>query len=134
MLGRLCSAHGLSLTRLLAPVEAGFAAVVRRAEQPLWQDDEAGFRRRAVSPPAGPLAAELVDCTLAADARLAYDAPPVAGQEHHILLLDGGLEVALDGERHALEPGDCLRYRLTGPSRFAAGPTGARYILALVGA
>lgn len=135
VLGRLCVAHGLSLTRLLAPVEADFAPVVRREAQPLWRDDEAGFLRRAVSPPAGPLAAEIIEGTLRPGADLAYAAPPVPGQEHHLVLLEGRLVVTLDGRCHALEPGDCLRYRLAGPSAFAAdAEAGARYVLVLVGA
>ncbi|MEZ5862612.1 MAG: XRE family transcriptional regulator [Geminicoccaceae bacterium] len=136
VLGRLCvMAHGLSLTRLLAPVEADFAPVVRREAQPLWRDDTAGFLRRAVSPPAGPLAAEIIEGTLRPGAHLAYAAPPVPGQEHHLLLLEGRLVVTLDGRCHALEPGDCLRYRLAGPSAFAAdAEAGARYVLVLVGA
>lgn len=135
VLGRLCVAHGMSLTRLLAPVEAEFAPVIRHAAQPLWRDDGAGFLRRALSPPAAPLAAEILECTLRPGARLAYAAPPVPGQEHHLLLLEGRLEVTLDDGAHALEPGDCLRYRLAGPSTFAAdGEDGARYILVLVGA
>lgn len=125
----------MSLTRLLAPVEAAFTPVVRREAQPLWRDDEAGFLRRAVSPPAASLAAELLECTLRPGAKLAYAAPPVPGQEHHLAMLEGRLVVTLDDWRHALGRGDCLRYRLAGPSAFAAdAAAGARYILVLVGA
>ena len=135
VLGRLCTVHGLSLTRLLAPVEAEFTPIVRHEAQPLWRDDEAGFLRRAVSPPTAPLAAEILECMLRPGARLAYAAPPVPGQEHHLLLLEGRLVVTLDDRRHALQAGDCLRYRLAGPSAFATGDeTGARYIIVLVGA
>lgn len=131
VLGRLCAAHGLTLTRLLAPVEPGFAPLVPRADQPVWTDPIIGFARRSVSPPAGALAGEALEATLSPGARIAYDAPPRPGLEHHLVLLEGALEVAVDGQAHALTPGDCLRYRLHGPSSFATD-AGARYLLFLV--
>lgn len=133
VLGKLCAAYGLTLTRLLAPVEQGFPAVVRRADQLVWSDPDAGFVRRAVSPPAEALTAEMLLCELRPGARLSYDGPPVAWQEHHLLLLDGALEVTLDGTAHLLAAGDCLRYRLFGPSAFhAVGDASAIYVLALI--
>ncbi len=71
--------------------------------------------------------------TLAPGARLGYDAPPRPGLEHHLYLLEGALAVTVEGRTHALRPGDCLRYRLHGPSGFATpAETGARYVLFLV--
>lgn len=131
VLGKLCAAHGLTLTRLLAPVEPCFAALVPRGDQPVWTDPTIGFTRRSVSPPAGALAGEALEATLAPGARIAYDAPPRPGLEHHLLLLDGALEVTVDDAPHRLAPGDCLRYRLQGPSAFATD-IGARYVLFLV--
>ncbi|MBP7241128.1 helix-turn-helix domain-containing protein [Amaricoccus sp.] len=130
VLGRLCAAHGLTLTALMRLVEDGFAPLVRPADQPVFRDPAAGFTRRAVSPPARDLAGEGLDVTLAPGARLAYDAPPRPGLEHHLYLLEGALDVTIEGRRHALAPGDCLRYRLHGPSAFATD-TGARYVLFL---
>ncbi len=133
VLGRLCSAYGMTLSRLMLMVEEGFAPVVRRAEQPVWRDAEAGFLRRSVSPPAGNLAGEALDCMLDAATCLEYDAPPRQGLEHHLLLLEGALEVTVEGRSHDLKPGDCLRYQLFGPSAFATPrECGARYILFMV--
>lgn len=131
VLGRLCAAHGLTLTGLMRLVEDDFAPLVRPADQPLFRDPAAGFTRRAVSPPARDLAGEALDVTLAPGARIAYDAPPRPGLEHHLYLLDGALAVTIEGRAHALAPGDCLRYRLHGASAFAT-ETGARYVLFLV--
>lgn len=130
-LGRLCAAHGLTLTRLLAPVEASFAPLVRREAQPVWTDAVAGFRRRVVSPPGGALAGEAIEATLSPGARIAYPAPPRPGLEHHLVLIEGALEVTVEGEAHELAQGDCLRYRLQGASAFATD-AGARYLLFLV--
>lgn len=133
VLGRLCAAHGLPLSRLMQLVEPDFAPLLRRDEQPLWSDPESGFRRRSVSPPSESLAGEVLEGALPPATRLAYPQPPRAGQEHHLVLLEGRLAVSLDETRHELRPGDCLRYRLQGASAFETPPEeGARYLLFLL--
>ncbi len=130
VLGRLCAAFGLTLSRLMQMAEDGFAPLVPPHAQPVWRDPGSGFVRRSVSPPAAELAGEVLDCSLAAGDRIAYDRPPREGLEHHLLLLDGALTVTVDGQAHDLRPGDCLRYRLAGASAFATpDDTGARYLL-----
>src|SRR6185437_455408 len=52
VLGKLCAAYGLTMSRLMHLVEDDFAPLVRRDAQPLWTDPTIGFRRRSVSPPA----------------------------------------------------------------------------------
>lgn len=132
LLNRLCAAHGLSMSRLLAEVEARPVRRLALAEQASWRDPASGFVRRMVSPPSAGFAGELIAAELPAGACVTYDQASVPGLEHHLLLLDGALTVTLDGEPHALQPGDSLRYRLWGPTAFAApGPGPARYILAL---
>lgn len=131
VLGRLCAAHGVTLSHLIRLVEDAFPALAPRAAQPVWSDPGSGFTRRSVSPPARDLAGEVVDVTLAAQARIAYEAPPRAGLEHHLVLLEGDLTVSLEVGAQTLAPGDCLRYRLHGASAFAT-ETGARYLLFLV--
>ena len=133
VLGRLCVAYGLTMSRLLAMVETEFAPLVRRDEQAVWDDPGTGFRRRMVSPPVPGLAGELVECRVPAAKRIEYPNPPVQGLEHHLFMLDGTLEVTVGGARHRLSEGDCLRYRLHGPSVFETGDDQpARYLLALV--
>ncbi len=132
-LGRLCAAYNMSLTRLMAQVEVTFSPVIRRPEQAEWSDPETGFIRRSVSPPAGALAAEILECRLKAGTHLTYERPPVDGQEHYLVMLDGELKLSLDGQEYALKEGDCMRYQLFGASSFKAGDvTGARYLLVLV--
>ncbi|MET3133650.1 transcriptional regulator with XRE-family HTH domain [Oxalobacteraceae bacterium GrIS 1.11] len=130
VLGKLCTAYGLTMSRLMRLVEDDFIAVLPRTMQMLWSDPSAGFRRRGVSPPARTLAGEVVECELEAGMRIAYDDAPRQGLEHHLILIDGQLEVTVDGQSHALRPGDCLRYQLFGPSAFATpAQCGARYFL-----
>lgn len=133
VLGKLCAAYGLTMSRLMHMVEGEFAPVVRRDVQATWSDPEIGFRRRSISPPAQMLAGEALECELDADVRISYDAPPRPGLEHHLLLVAGRLAVTVDGRTHELGAGDCLRYQLFGPSAFATPEeTGAKYLLFIV--
>ncbi|WP_321342618.1 XRE family transcriptional regulator [Breoghania sp.] len=133
ILGRLCSAHGMTLSRLMLMAEETFQPLVARESQPVWRDEASGFCRRSISPPSQALAGEALECRLEPGADIFYDAPPRAGLEHHLVLLEGALRLDLDGETHELKPGDCLRYRLFGSSRFRTPPdTAARYLLFMV--
>jgi transcriptional regulator with XRE-family HTH domain len=130
LLGRLCTAYGRTMSRLIAETEAEAPQHVRAADQATWVDPETGFRRRGVSPPGSGLDAELVEAVLPAGAMIRYAAPPVHGLEQHVWMLGGTLALTVDGKVHQLEAGDCLRFRLFGPSRFEApGPGDAHYAL-----
>ncbi|MFC5585476.1 helix-turn-helix domain-containing protein [Nitratireductor kimnyeongensis] len=130
VLGRLCQAYGITLSRLMHLVEDDFPPFVPHAAQTIWEDAKSGFSRRIVSPPARALAGEAMEGMLRPGARITYEGPPRAGLEHHLVLLEGGLHITVDGAPHTLHPGDCLRYQLRGPSRFQADATaGARYLL-----
>ena len=133
VLGKLCAAYGLTMSRLMRMVEDDFAPLVRRNEQPLWTDPTIGFGRRSVSPPAGTLAAEVLECELEPATRITYDRPPRPGLEHHLLLIEGQLNVSIEGQSYELHPGDCLRYQLFGPSAFTTPEqSSARYMLFIV--
>jgi transcriptional regulator with XRE-family HTH domain len=133
VLGKLASAYGLTISRLMHLVEDDFAPLIRRDAQPVWNDPSIGFKRRSVSPPAQSLAAEVLECALEPGTRIAYAEPPRRGLEHHLLLTEGQLDITIDGRTHALRPGDCLRYQLFGASTFATpADMGAKYILVVV--
>ena len=133
VLGKLCTAYGLTMSRLMRMVEEDFAPVVRRSAQTVWTDPEHGFHRRSVSPPAQTLSGEALACELAAGTRIAYEGTPRPGLEHHLILIDGQLAVTVDGQTYDLQAGDCLRYQLFGPSVFETPQThSARYFLFIV--
>ncbi|MEO4000793.1 XRE family transcriptional regulator [Mesorhizobium sp. CAU 1732] len=133
VLGRLCAAYGLAMSRLMLMVEEHYAPLIRSDDQQVWVDAETGFRRRAISPPAQSLTGEAIEGSLRAGAGIVYDESPRPGLEHHLLLIEGRLSVTVDGATHDLLPGDCLRYRLFGPSAFATpADSSARYILFMV--
>jgi transcriptional regulator with XRE-family HTH domain len=130
-LGRLAAAFRLPISQLLAPMETAFSALVRHGEQSVWRDPDHGYSRRILSPPSGQLTLEMIECAIEPHQRIAYDRPAVANHEHHLVLLSGALVLTVDGVRHQLHPGDCLRYRLAGASCFETGDLPARYIIAL---
>ena len=118
MLHTLCAAYGWTLSRLMTDAETRPSLLVRAAEQTSWTDPETGYRRTVVSPPAPGLHAELVEVRLPRGARVAFDASPGIGLEHHLWLIEGRLRLELDGVGHELGAGDCLRYVPSGPTRF----------------
>jgi transcriptional regulator with XRE-family HTH domain len=133
VLGKLCAAHGLTASRLMAMAEEAFAPLVAPQAQPVWTDPATGYERRSVSPPAAGLSGEVLRCRLPPGARIAYPQSPVDGLEHHLVMVEGRLDIEVEGTAHRLSPGDCLRYRLHGATVFRADPAaGATYFLFLV--
>ncbi|WP_344496124.1 helix-turn-helix domain-containing protein [Streptomyces enissocaesilis] len=133
MLGALCTAYGRTMSHLLAEVEAEPPQLVRADHQLVWRDEESGFTRRSVSPPHPGLRGEIVEGALRPGADISYEGPPVPGVEQHIWVREGALEVTAGGGVHELRAGDCLRFRLWGPSRFRCpGPGPVRYAVLVV--
>ncbi len=131
LLGRLCAAYGLTMSRLIAEVETAGNELFKAERQLVWRDPATAFVRRAVSPPAQGFQSELVEGYLPAGAIIRYEAPPINGLEQHLWLLEGRLKLTLE-QCFQLEAGDSLRMRLYGASCFEAnGDQAARYVLAI---
>ena len=130
VLGRLCAAFELTMSRLLADVESDHPALVPQKAQPVWIDPETGFRRRSISPPSPDFECEFLQCELQPGAQIAYPLPPRQGLEHHLYLESGALEMNVNGSVYRVSEGDCLRYRLHGASSFKVlNRRAARYFL-----
>ncbi|MBP2836941.1 helix-turn-helix domain-containing protein [Dickeya parazeae] len=132
LLGRLCAVYGCTMSGLLAEVELPLPQKLSVTQQPVWVDPETGFIRRVVSPSSAGFRAEMIHGELPAGVRIDYNAPPLAGLEHHLYVLDGQLTITLEGVIHTLGPQDSLRYRLYGGSGFHnPGPGPVRYLIAI---
>ncbi|WP_256079007.1 helix-turn-helix domain-containing protein [Massilia sp. YIM B04103] len=132
LLGKLCAVYGMPMSRLIAEAEAQPAQLIRSSEQAEWHDPATGFVRRMVSPPARGFGAELIEGHLPAGAVIDYEQPPVRGMEQHLWMLGGVLDYTLEGKVYRLQPGDCLRFHLFGPTRFSCpGPDDAHYLIAI---
>jgi len=133
VLGRLCAAYGMTMSRLMRMVEEDFDAVIRREAQWVWRDQAIAFERRSISPPNAALTGEVIECSLGPGTRISYPQPSKPGLEHHLVMLDGRLRLTVGEATHDVEAGDCLRYMLHGATEFQTpGDVGARYILFMV--
>jgi transcriptional regulator with XRE-family HTH domain len=132
VLGKLSGAFGLALSALLALAERQGERISRRATQPVWQDPETGYVRRAISPPDHGML-ELLEIELPANVRVPYPATAFALQHQQILVTEGTLLFQEDALVHRLEAGDCLQL---GPpaecSFFNPGAQVCKYVIALV--
>jgi len=133
VLGQLARAFGLSMADLFGFAAPTLDAKISRADQPVWQDPDTGFRRRSVSPAARGFRGSIVEGELPAGETISYAVPPLPDLEHHLVLLDGALVMTIGDERHELRPGDCLRFRLNAANAYhAPGPDPARYLLTVI--
>ncbi|MDF6041052.1 XRE family transcriptional regulator [Streptomyces sp. JH14] len=132
-LGRLCTVFQRTMSRLLMEVETEPPQLVPVERQPVWRDEASGFVRRSVSPPHTGLRAEIIEGTLDPGAGIAYEHAPVPGLEQHVWVLEGTVEITVENTVHTVRPGDCLRFRLNGPSHFRCpGPDPVRYAVMIV--
>ena len=130
-LGRLAAVYALPISQLLAPIEPGFQPMRRRADQSVCRDPGHAFQRRSVSPSNGQLSLELIECELGPGETITYVGPALPGQEHHLYVLSGCVEITVEGTSHALAEGDCLRYILFGETVFRTTSSPCRYVIAL---
>lgn len=133
MLATLCAQYGWSMSRLMAEAEQGPPSVVRATEQITWKDPATGYVRRIVSPPHPQLRAEMVEIVIPGGASVSYDASPLPGMEHHVWVLDGVVDIEVEGTTLRVEKGDCARYALFGGARYECrSKRPVRYVIALV--
>jgi transcriptional regulator with XRE-family HTH domain len=132
MLSILCGQYGWTLSRLMAEAEQGAPSILRVKEQVSWQDPETGYIRRLLSPPEPNLKGELVEVTLPPHSTVSFGSSYLPGLEHHLWMLEGSLSLEICETTFQLGKGDCIRYVLSGPSRFMCGKRPARYVIALV--
>jgi hypothetical protein len=98
----------------------------------LWQDPETGYIRRVLSPPSPNLKGELVEVALPPQSSISYGDSYLPGLEHHLWMLEGAMSLEVQGMTFHLGKGDCIRYVLSGPSKFVCGKRPARYVISMV--
>ena len=132
VLGKLSGAFGLALSALLALSERPGERLSRRASQPVWQDPETGYLRRAVSPPERGML-ELLEIELPARARVSYPASAFVFQHQQILVTRGTLLFQEGPQTFRLERGDCLQLGPPVDCTFSnPAATTCKYLVALV--
>jgi transcriptional regulator with XRE-family HTH domain len=131
-LARLAMGLGVSLSTLFA--EAAASPLARAEAQPLWRDPASGYLRRAISPAGTGSSVDIVEIIFPPLARVGFDNRRDIGLDQHVWVLEGRLELTLDGALHAMGPGDCLHMRLDRPVEFHnPTPTPTRYVVIIGG-
>lgn len=131
VLDRLCAGLGLTLSELFARDTA--SPLLRRAEQPLWQDPASGYLRREVAPAGTGSPVKIVEVEFPPGAEISYAPSRERVIDQHIWVLKGAIEVtvaAASGAPHTyqLEKGDCLQMRVGEGNSFRnRGAKTARY-------
>lgn len=153
LLGRICTALGLTMTAVMTPdgpaADAAAAgdgaadhgagpptrernAVLRRIDQPVWNDPGTGYRRRVLSPPGTGSAVEMVEIEFPPYADVTYGPTGAFGTTQHLVVLEGALTVTVGGNTHHLDAGDCLHMCLGGGGTVHnPGPAPCRYLVVL---
>jgi quercetin dioxygenase-like cupin family protein len=107
--------------------------VVRRDDQPQWQDPASGYIRRNVSPPGVPQPMQIVEVQFPPGRRVAFDSPMRDVRVHQqIWVLKGVIDISVGNQRYRLRAGDCLAMQLDQPIVFR-NPTrkSARYAVVI---
>jgi transcriptional regulator with XRE-family HTH domain len=133
LLGRLCNALGITLSSLIASAESAPSLPLSKAKSQLsWRDPETGLRRTMVSPMNTGSRVEIVQLELPPHTSVAYERQQVTQYEQHIVVLEGALSVATEGQEIHLDAGDCL-YRQIGPAHRFANDTrrACRYLVVI---
>ncbi|MBS0126599.1 helix-turn-helix domain-containing protein [Thetidibacter halocola] len=135
VIARLADAHGMALSQLLSQVEEAEPGHIRRDDQPSLRDEATGVRHRVLSPPAASFALHIEEITLPPDRELAQQQGSLPGQERQIVMLSGYMTAIVEDSPQALGPGDVLRFRQYGATRFVTEKgQGARFLLCISGA
>jgi transcriptional regulator with XRE-family HTH domain len=137
VLEKLAAALNVTLASLFdapkAAVQPPRPPVARLEEQPEWQDPASGYIRRNVSPPHVPQPVQISEVRFPPGARVSFDNPTRAVRVYQqIWMLQGTMEITLDGECHRLREGDCLAMQLDRSTTFH-NPTrkAARYAVVI---
>jgi transcriptional regulator with XRE-family HTH domain len=108
VIGRLSGAFGVSMSALLANVEAEGSRLLRCKKQQVWTDPETGYIRRAVSPVTGaPL--QLVEVQLPPRTKVTFPEAAYRFLHQQIWILSGRLLFTEGSTLHDLRKGDCLQ-------------------------
>jgi transcriptional regulator with XRE-family HTH domain len=116
VLDKLCAGLGISLSALFA--RDGASPLLRRADQPVWQDPSSGYQRREVAPAGTGSPVRIVDVEFPAGAEVAFERSRERGIEQHVWVLEGEIEIASSGAVYSLGAGDCLHMRLAEGNTF----------------
>lgn len=132
ILDKVATGLGVTLASLFEDSSAPPNPVSRREDRKPWRDPQSGYVRTNISPANHPSPIQIVEVSLPAGARVAYDNAARDNIHQQIWVQDGSVEVTVGRETHRLGKDDCLAMQLNAPTTFR-NPTrkAARYIVVL---
>jgi len=132
VLEKLASGLGVPLAALFDDPTLPASPISRRNDRTTWRDPESGYLRRNISPANFPSMLHIIEVTLPAGVRVAYESGSLHHVEQQVWVQDGRIEVTVGQTTHHLVEDDCLAMRLGEPIAFANRMRRpARYIVAI---
>jgi XRE family transcriptional regulator, regulator of sulfur utilization len=134
---RIAAGLDLKLSQLLRLDESGAVTIVPAAERRRGGSAEQGHAFEILTAPLPGQRAELSRHTLAPGARTGGAGDPPMhepGSREIALVEDGPVVLDIDGERHELQPGDCVTFDADLPHHFENPGPGEAALLAVVSA
>ncbi|WP_074012542.1 helix-turn-helix domain-containing protein [Candidatus Sodalis sp. SoCistrobi] len=133
VLEKLACGLGLPLNALFEVTSTDTAPLVRREDQPQWQDPQSGYLRRNLTPDNAHFPVQMVEVTFPAGASVAYETGQRdPGIHQQIWLLAGSIQIRVGEQAYSLQQGDCLGFDLDSPTAFHnPHPEPARYLVLL---
>lgn len=119
VLEKVATGLGVPLASLFEEAGGPANPVSRRAERTTWRDPQSGYLRTNISPANYPSPIQIVEVTLPAGAKVAYETGPREFAMHQQLWIQqGSIELTLGKLTYKLDEGDCLAMRLDEPVTF----------------
>jgi transcriptional regulator with XRE-family HTH domain len=110
LMNKVCGGLGITLSALFAEDTAPPSPLTRRDAQPVWRDPATRYLRREVSPAGSSL--DIVEVEFPPRRSVAFENMRMPNVEQQVWVLEGVLEMEIDGENFRLNEGDCLRMHL----------------------
>jgi transcriptional regulator with XRE-family HTH domain len=133
VLEKIATGLGTALAGLFDDAGAPVSPLSRHADRTTWRDPQSGYLRRNISPANYSSALQIVEVTLPAGARVAYESGARDVNLHQQLWIqEGAIEVTVGNVTYRLVKDDCLAMQLNEPIAFRNRTRkAARYIVVL---
>jgi len=134
VLDRIATGLNVTLASLFEDLRAPVEPLSRAADRTTWKDPQTGYLRRNISPANFPTPIQIVEVTLPAGARVAYETAARDAVIHQqIWMQEGTIEFTLGKHTYRLSEDDCLAMTLDAHTAFHNPMRKrARYIVVLV--
>jgi transcriptional regulator with XRE-family HTH domain len=133
VLEKIATGLGVTLASLFNDPTAPINPVSRRSDRTPWKDPQTGYVRRNISPANFPSPLQIVEVSLPAGARVAYETSVREDDVHQqVWVQEGTIEVSVGRIVHRLAEDDCLAMQLDARTAFHnPSRKRARYIVTL---